>query len=506
MPQRYTPRPVRGLAEIAGRNRTVITLFVLMVVLPAGIFSALMIRAVRSDRIRADYQRTQRQRHIIRLVEADLNNWLFSAHAESAISKAVLRFRVDGDRIVFPEFQLALPSKAAAGRLPVPSTSAPTSVTRESITERYHPRIQAFLRDLNAGRNSGAQFFLRLKAVIVRVPGRDEGYVLDAQPLMAHVDRRLAEFCATETFTATVRGRDFRADDPHSDPTGIALGLEGFPFFEIVFRESDASGVAGVREHAFAYVMAVLFLVTVPGSVFLHRAVSHEARLSRLRADFVAAVSHEFRSPLSSILALSERLESSRVHDAGKLAQYHAIIGQEARRLNDLVTRLLNFAQIEEGKKVYSFERVDLAAVAEEAVHVCRDSLRSDRIHLGGHNTALWVRADETALRHCIQNLIENGAKYSAPHVPVTISCTTENGFHVVEVRDGGIGISPSEQHRIFEKFYRGAQAAELNGQGIGIGLALVKHVIDGHGGSIALDSQVGRGSRFRIRLPRAEA
>ena len=478
-----------------------------MVLVPAGIFSALIIRAVRSDRIRADYQTTERQKHIVRLVEADLNNWLFSTHAESAISKALLTFRVDGDRIVFPEYQLALPSTAAPARRPLPPTSDATSITRQSISERYHPRIQAFLRDLRAGRNSGAQFFLRLKAVIVRLPGRNEGYVLDAGPLIEYVDRRLAEFCAAETFSATVRGRDFREHTAQqaADGAGLALGLEGFPFFEVVFRESGASPAAGIRQHAFAYAMAALFLVTVLGSIFLHRAVSHEVRLSRLRSDFVAAVSHEFRSPLSSILALSERLESFRVQDADKLAQYHGIIGQEARRLNALVTRLLSFAQIEEGRMVYSFERVDLAAVAKEAVHVCRDSLRSDRIRLGESGAPLWVRADGTAVRHCIQNLIENGAKYSPPDAPVTITCTTGNGFHVVEVRDDGIGIPLSEQHKIFEKFYRGAQAAELDGRGIGIGLALVKHVIDSHGGSIAVDSQVGRGSRFRVCLPRAE-
>jgi signal transduction histidine kinase len=499
---------VPGFAEIAHRNRTVITVFVLIVLLPAGIFTALMIRAVRSERLRADYQRAQRQKHIIRLVEADLNNWLFSTHPESALSKAVLRFQVDGDRIVFPEFRLSLPSTAAPHRLPLPSTADVTSITRESIVERYHPRIQAFLRDLNAGRNSGAQFFLRLKAVVVRLPGREEGYVLDAQPLIEYLDRRLAEFCAAETFSATVRGRDFReaTTQGNAGAPGVALGLEGFPFFEIVFRESHVPGVASVREHAFAYSMAVLFLVTVLGSIFLHRAVSHDVRLSHLRTDFVAAVSHEFRSPLSSILALSERLESSRVHEPEKLAQYHGIIGQEARRLNALVTRLLNFAQIEEGKKVYSFERVDLASVAQEAVHVCRDSLRSDRIHLGEPAAPLWVHGDGTALRHCIQNVIENGAKYSALDAPVTITCTAENGFHVVEVRDAGIGIPSSEQRRIFEKFYRGTQAAELNGQGIGIGLALVKQVIDSHGGSIVVDSQVGRGTRFRMLLPRAEA
>jgi signal transduction histidine kinase len=499
---------VRTLAEVVSRNRTVITLFVLMVLLPAVIFSALITRAVRSERIQADYQNTQRQSHIVRLLEADLNNWLFSTRAGSAISKALLRFRLDGDQISFPEYQLSLPSTAPLQRLPLASSTPTTPITRESISQEYYPRIQSFLRDFGAGRHSGAQFFLRLRAVIVRPPGRDDGYVLDAQPLIEYLDSRLAEYCATEPFSASVRGRDFR-DTPSlaTDTSGVALGLEGFPFFEIVFRESEMVGSTNLRQHAFAYSMAALFLVTVLGSLFLYRAMSHEVRLSRLRTDFVAAVSHEFRSPLSSILALTERLSSARVHDSEKLAQYHQIIGQEARRLSQLVTRLLHFAQIEEGKKAYSLERVDLLDVAREAVRACGDSADPARIQLLETGTApLWVWADGTALQHCIQNLIENGLKYSPPNAPVTIACASANGHHIVDVRDRGIGIPQSEQRKIFEKFYRGYEASELNSQGIGLGLALVKHIIDRHGGSIVVESQPGHGSCFRLLLPRMEA
>lgn len=499
---------MRTLAEIVSRNRTVITLFVLMVLLPAVIFSALIIRAVRSERIQADYQNAQRQSHIVRLLEADLNNWLFSTRADSAMSKALLRFQFQGDQIVFPEFQFSLPSTSALQRLPLASRTPTTPISRESISQEYYPRIQAFLRDFGAGRHSGAQFFLRLRAVIVRLPGRDDGYVLDAQPLIAYLNSRLAEYCAAEPFSASVRGRDFRdTASPAPGSSGVALGLEGFPFFEIVFRESETAGSHGLRQYGFAYSMGGLLLVTVLGSLFLYRVVSHEVRLSRLRSDFVAAVSHEFRSPLSSILALTERLSSARVDDSEKLAQYHRIIGQETRRLSRLVTRLLNFAQIEEGKKSYSLERVDLAHIAREAVSACCDSADPARIHLHGTEAApLWVRADGTALQHCIQNLIENALKYSPPNAPVTIACASANGLHVVDVRDRGIGIPKPEQRKIFEKFYRGSEASELNSQGIGIGLALVKHVIDRHGGSIVVESQPGQGSCFRLQLPCMEA
>ena len=252
--------------------------------------------------------------------------------------------------------------------------------------------------------------------------------------------------------------------------------------------------------------MALLVLVTILGSILVYRAMSQEVRLSQLRTDFVSAVSHEFRSPLSSILALSERLEAARVRDPQQLTQYHQVIGQEARRLSALVTRLLDFAQIEEGKKVYSFERVELVGIAREAIQACHYSVRQERIRLCGEDTALWVRADRTALQHCIQNLIENAMKYSPPDSPIAVTCASANGSNVVDVQDRGIGIPVAEQERIFEKFYRGRQASELDVQGVGIGLALVKHVMACHGGSVSVESQPGQGSRFRLHLPRAEA
>lgn len=485
----------------------VITLFVLMVLLPAAIFLALMVRTVGSERIQADYYTTQRQRLIVRLAEADLNNWLFSTHATSAVSQALLHFRIEGDQIVFPEAQLSLPAAAPLQRLPLTEAAETGTITKEVIAQHYYPRVQAFLRDFDGGRNAGAQFFLRLRAVIVRLPGRNEGYVLDAEPLIAYVNARLADFCATERFSAMVRGRDFRSDSPAPAADHVSLGLEGFPFFEIVFHESAASRSSSIRRHAFAYSMGGMFLVTVLSSLFLYRAVSHEVQLSRLRTDFVAAVSHEFRSPLSSIMALSERLSSARVHDSDKLAQYHDVINQEARRLSQLVARLLNFAQIEGGKKVYAREPVDLAGVARDAALASCGSPHSARVQLQDCAVSpLWVDADRTALQHAVQNVIENALKYSPPASPVTVACACDDTHHVIEIRDRGIGIPAAEQRKIFEKFYRGRQASELNGQGIGIGLALVKHVIEGHGGSIVVESRPGHGSCFRLRVPRKEA
>jgi signal transduction histidine kinase len=492
---------VPKFVETLRRNRKVIGLFALMVLLPAAVFGMLIVRAFRGEQVRRDYETRVRQQQIIQLAQADLANWLFSAAPGGARSLALLRFELQGDRIVFPDFQLSLAATGLPQQRPFDAAPPGATLTPQLVVSQYLPRIVAFRRDVTAGRNAGAQYFRQLRALIVQPPGTDEGYIVELENVLAHVDATLTEFSTAEPFAA----RTWIAAERSSLPPAGAVALEGFPFFAVVFADVEAATAVGLRNQLFPYSLGLLVLVTVLGSVFVYRAVSHEVRLARLRNDFVAAVSHEFRSPLSSILALAERLE--RVSDPDRLREYHRIIGQDARRLSALVTRLLDFALIEDGKEAYAFERVDLVETTREAIEACQHVARPGRISLLGADAApLWVHGDRTALQHAIQNVIENAAKYSPPEAPITVQCASANGSHLVEVYDRGIGIPAAEQTKIFEKFYRGQEVAALNAQGVGIGLALVQHVIKGHGGSIGVDSRPGEGSRFSLHVPKLES
>lgn len=490
---------MRNLARILRRNRRVVALFALMVLLPAAVFAILITRNIRSERARLEYDKAQRQRQIVQFVEADVRNWLFAPGRTSARNDAQVRFEVQGDRIVFPEFGLSRAVSDSPQLRPADGDPPGRPLDAASVGEHYFPRIQAFRRDLAAGRNAGVQYFRQLQALVVQPPGGTQGYVLDVAGVLAHVNGRLEALSAGERFTASA----WMAAERTSRPPAGAFSIEGFPFLEIIFEDAAPGGWMGLRGLAFPYSMGLLVLVTVLGSVFVYRAVSQETRLARLRSDFVTAVSHEFRSPLTSILALAERLE--RVGDPEKLREYHRIIGHDARRLSALVTRLLDFALIEDGRQTYVRERVDLVATTREAIAACQHIARPERIRLLGAEAApLWVQGDRTALQHAIQNVIENAAKYSPPESPIDVECAQLNGSHLVEVRDRGIGIPREEQARIFDKFYRGRHVAGMNVQGVGVGLALVRHIIEGHGGSIAVDSEPGAGSRFVLRLPSA--
>src|SRR6266511_5482432 len=174
------------VSDLQARRRVVL-LFALMVLLPAAIFGILIVRAVRSDRVHAAQEKSERQRHIARLCEDDLSSWLFSTQPDAAISKSLFRFRLEGDRIVFPGFQLTLPLTETAARPPSP-TPPPDRPTAQVITDFYYPRFMVFLRDFK----SGAQYFLRLRSLLVLLPGSNLGYALDAEQIIDRANERLA--------------------------------------------------------------------------------------------------------------------------------------------------------------------------------------------------------------------------------------------------------------------------------------------------------------------------
>jgi len=492
---------VHTLLQAVRRSQRLLVLFALMVLLPVVIFAVLVVRASRSERARVEYEKTQRQRQVVQFVETELQTWLFAPGPDSVAREALVRFEVQGDQVVFPDFGL---SRSVGDSPPLrPANPAPPSgpLTAALVAEHYFPRIQAFRRDLGAGRHTGIQYFRQLRALVVQPPGGARGYVVDIETVLARANATLAGLAAGEAFTASA----WMAADRAARPPAGSFSLERFPFLEILFEDAPRTSWLELRGQAFPYSMGLLVLVTVLGSVFVYRALAADARLARLRNDFVAAVSHEFRSPLSSILALAERLE--RVRDPDKLHEYHRIIGQDARRLSALVTRLLDFALMEEGRQIYARERLDLVATTRDAIASCQHVARPERIRLLGDQAApLWIDGDPTALQHAIQNVIENAAKYSPPDSTIEVECARQNGGHLIEVRDRGIGIPREEQTRIFEKFYRGRHVAGMNVQGVGIGLALVRHVIEGHGGTIAVESEPGAGSRFVLRLPGRDA
>lgn len=260
------------------------------------------------------------------------------------------------------------------------------------------------------------------------------------------------------------------------------------------------------RRNLFAGMAAVLMLVAA-GSYFLWRSVNRDLAVARLQSDFVSAVSHEFRTPLTALRQFNDLLAEEDGPTPEKRRRYYEAQTRATERLYRLVESLLDFARMEAGRRPYGFERLDAGALAREVT----EEFRLEANGLGFAVTcsldsaAYPVAADREALSRALWNLLDNAAKYSGTSREIEVEVRRTNGVVSIGVRDHGIGIPAAEQKRIFQKFVRGAAARSEGIKGTGLGLAMVRHIVDAHGGTVDVRSAAGEGSAFTIVLPAKE-
>ena len=250
--------------------------------------------------------------------------------------------------------------------------------------------------------------------------------------------------------------------------------------------------------------IALLVVMLLTGVAMTARVVRREMELSRLQNEFVAAVSHEFKSPITGVRLLMERITSGRALSPEQTKTYYTTIDQELNRLERLVSRLLVSQQIQTGRKRYSFEPASIVEIASAAIGLLRPQAETKAIRLELHaeDEMPDVPVDRTAIADVLENLLDNAIKYSPPDTCVTLTTRCADGQVYIDVCDQGIGIEPDERARIFDKFYRGRRGDQHDVRGTGLGLALVKAIVEAHNGTIEVTSTPGAGSCFSLRLP----
>jgi len=249
----------------------------------------------------------------------------------------------------------------------------------------------------------------------------------------------------------------------------------------------------------------VLVLVFLLGGIALTiRATDREARLAQAKSTFVANVSHELKTPLSLISLFSEILELGRVNNEAKKAEYYGIIRHESRRLNKTIDNILDFSRIEAGRKTYELVDGDMAEVIDQVLSTHRYQVINSGFDIQTDIQAGLpsVLIDRDAMAQAISNLLDNAIKYSGKLKQLSITAKTVEADLSIEIADQGVGIPRAEQAKIFEKFYRVGNGLVHDVKGSGLGLSLVKHIIEAHNGTISVESDVGKGSRFTILLP----
>ncbi|MEC9394387.1 MAG: ATP-binding protein [Actinomycetota bacterium] len=236
------------------------------------------------------------------------------------------------------------------------------------------------------------------------------------------------------------------------------------------------------------------------GAVALFEDVTERLRVEAVRRDFVANVSHELKTPVGAISLLAEALEGER--DPEVVERLTGRIGTEARRVSDLVEDLLDLRAIEEDSGVSS--SVDLGTVASEVVDRVEPMAQRLGVAVEADLPTSDVRVDgvRTQLLSLVRNLVENGVKYSDEGGRVQVHVSKANGRALVRVSDDGVGIPASDHDRVFERFYRVDRARNRDTGGSGLGLSIVRNVVQGHGGTVDLESREGGGTTVTVRLP----
>ena len=258
----------------------------------------------------------------------------------------------------------------------------------------------------------------------------------------------------------------------------------------------------------FAIAFGLLLVVIAAGLLATYRLVRRETETARLKAEFVANVSHDLKTPLALIRVFGETLEMGRVSDEATRHDYYRVITRESERLSRLIENVLDFSRIEGGRRTYALVPVSVEPLVRDTVESFAHVLAQEgfKVDVAVQSELPDVPMDVDAVTQALANLIDNASKYSESRKVLTVEAALRDGGVSLTVGDEGIGIPHEEQRRIFDKFYRVGRSETQSRRGSGVGLALVRHVAQAHGGRVSVESQPGEGSRFTIWLPCAPA
>lgn len=238
------------------------------------------------------------------------------------------------------------------------------------------------------------------------------------------------------------------------------------------------------------------------GVVVVLQDVTQELMTQRIRREFVASASHELKSPVASIQALGEALQHAVENDPKTAIRFAKQVVTETERMSRMIRDLLDLSRLEEAVETPKTES-DLSALAERLLEEERSLAEDADIELASEvSPGVRVLGDDQQLTLMLRNLIDNAIRYTAAHGRIGLGISRDGGDAIVRVSDNGIGIPLEAQERVFERFYRVDRARSRDKGGTGLGLAIVKHVVELHGGQIELESELGRGTTFTIRLP----
>lgn len=366
---------------------------------------------------------------------------------------------------------------------------------------------------LGIGRNSYLVSFLSQPQGNRNQTNEIWGLLLDADYLKDNLLRQtLQRHVSSEETEWIVRGRDGQTIlSSGSAPSGsvtVRTNFTGnFPDWSLEFYQQDPrlfETFLTSRRGIYFYMFLLIAGILIFGLILTVRIVAHELELAKMKSDFVSAISHEFKSPLTSIRQLAEMLQTGRVPSEERRQKYYDTLLEQSERLSLLTDNVLNFAKMEEGRKEFEFEKIDIGTLLLEIVSAVQDRVSHEdfEIKLKIENSLPSIMADSADISQSITNLIDNAIKFSGKAKKIVVKSFTEDLYLVISVQDFGIGIKKEELNKVFDRFYRGGDELTRTVKGSGLGLTLVKQIVEAHHGKVHVESEPGQGSTFSMKLP----
>lgn len=280
--------------------------------------------------------------------------------------------------------------------------------------------------------------------------------------------------------------------------------LPGYKFQIQLVGETIESLVKN-RSRINLIIIVILDLTLLMGALLMFLILRKETKLNQLKSEFVSNVSHEIRTPLALIKMYIETLSMGRVKSEEKKEEYYKIIFQETNRLSSIVNKILSFSKIDNGKQKLKITESDLNSIVSNMLESYDYKLKNENITVSfsaGENMPL-IRVDEELILNVFINLLDNAIKYSGPDKKITIETGLKGSKQYFSMTDNGFGISSENLKHIFDKFYRVTEGNLAHkAKGSGIGLSIVKNIIESHGGEIKVSSKLNEGTTFTILLP----
>ena len=294
---------------------------------------------------------------------------------------------------------------------------------------------------------------------------------------------------------------------PEEVPPVYTIFPQELPSWSLTLYPESSGLLASLfrpRASLFLYIFIAIVIILAFGLFFTLQTVNNELHLSRMKSHFMSTVSHEFKSPLTSIRQMAEMLVHGRVLSPEKQHKYHTTILQQSERLSHLIENILDFSKMEAGQKLFHFEKADITPVVKDIIASFQNQTAGQgfSISLSTPEPVPDIVFDREAMEQVMHNLLDNACKYSGDSRKIEVQLLSRGNRVIISIRDYGIGIRKEDHDKIFSRFYRAGEELTQTVKGSGIGLTIVKQIVEAHNGEITVESSPGKGSTFSVKLP----